>query len=104
MFMPSLRVLRRLTAGLISETIRAEVERVFAPFKQSAEVEVLAEVAARLPSFRLERAGDLFPCTAYDGVDFGDFQVGFWSDPEAPALVDDYVFNPAHLASGLDCP
>jgi hypothetical protein len=41
-------------AGLISETIRAEVERVFAPFKQSAEVEVLAEVAARLPSFRLE--------------------------------------------------
>jgi hypothetical protein len=73
-------------AGLISETIRAEVERVFAPFKQSAEVEVLAEVAARLPSFRLERAGDLFPCTAYDGVDFGDFQVGFWSDPEAPGL------------------
>ena len=88
-------------AGLISETIRAEVERVFAPFKQSAEVEVLAEVAARLPSFRLERAGDLFPCTAYDGVDFGDLQVGFWSDPEAPALVDDYVFNPAHLHQAL---
>jgi MoxR-like ATPase len=88
-------------AGLISETIRAEVERVFAPFKQSAEVEVLAEVAARLPSFRLERAGDLFPCTAYDGVDFSDFQVGFWSDPEAPALVDDYVFNPAHLHQAL---
>jgi MoxR-like ATPase len=88
-------------AGLISETIRAEVERVFAPFKQSAEVEVLAEVAARLPSFRLERAGDLFPVTAYDGVDFGDFQVGFWSDPEAPALVDDYVFNPAHLHQAL---
>jgi MoxR-like ATPase len=88
-------------AGLISETIRAEVERVFAPFKQSAEVEVLAEVAARLPSFRLERAGDLFPCTAYDGVDFGDFQVGFWSDPEAPALVDDYVFNAAHLHQAL---
>jgi hypothetical protein len=61
----------------------------------------LAEVAARLPSFRLERAGDLFPCTAYDGVDFGDLQVGFWSDPEAPALVDDYVFNPAHLHQAL---
>jgi cobaltochelatase CobS len=88
-------------AGLISETIRAEVERVFAPFKQSAEVEVLAEVAARLPSFRLERAGDLFPCTAYDGVDFGDLQVGFWSDPEAPTLVDDYVFNAAHLHQAL---
>ena len=88
-------------AGLISETIRAEVERVFAPFKQSAEVEVLAEVAARLPSFRLERAGDLFPVTVYDGVDFGDLQVGFWSDPEAPALVDDYVFNAAHLHQAL---
>jgi MoxR-like ATPase len=49
----------------------------------------------------LRGAGDLFPCTAYDGVDFGDFQVGFWSDPEAPALVDDYVFNPAHLHQAL---
>jgi nitric oxide reductase NorQ protein len=88
-------------SSLISETIRQEVAKVFAPFKQSAEVEVLAEVAARLPSFRLERAGDLFPVTAYDGVDFSDLQVGFWSDPEAPALVDDYVFNPAHLHQAL---
>jgi hypothetical protein len=39
--------------------------------------------------------------TAYDGVDFSDLQVGFWSDPEAPALVDDYVFNPAHLHQAL---
>jgi MoxR-like ATPase len=88
-------------SSLISETIRQEVAKVFAPFKQDTAPEVLAEVAARLPSFRLERAGDLFPCTAYDGVDFGDFQVGFWSDPEAPALVDDYVFNPAHLHQAL---
>ena len=86
---------------LIGETIRAEVERVFAPFKQSAEPQVLAEVASRLPSFRLERAGDIFPVTAYDGVDFSDLQVGIWSDPEAPALVDDYVFNPAHLHQAL---
>jgi ElaB/YqjD/DUF883 family membrane-anchored ribosome-binding protein len=88
-------------SSLISETIRAEVAKIFAPFKQDTAPEVLAEVAARLPSFRLERAGDLFPCTAYDGVDFGDLQVGFWSDPEAPALVDDYVFNPAHLHQAL---
>jgi MoxR-like ATPase len=88
-------------SSLISETIRQEVAKVFAPFKQDTAPEVLAEVAARLPSFRLERAGDLFPVTAYDGVDFGDLQVGFWSDPEAPALVDDYVFNPAHLHQAL---
>jgi nitric oxide reductase NorQ protein len=88
-------------SSLISETIRQEVAKVFAPFKQDTAPEVLAEVAARLPSFRLERAGDLFPVTAYDGVDFSDFQVGFWSDPEAPALVDDYVFNPAHLHQAL---
>jgi cobaltochelatase CobS len=88
-------------SSLISETIRQEVAKVFAPFKQDTAPEVLAEVAARLPSFRLERAGDLFPVTAYDGVDFSDLQVGFWSDSEAPALVDDYVFNPAHLHQAL---
>jgi hypothetical protein len=88
-------------SSLISETIRQEVAKVFAPFKQDTAPEVLAEVAARLPSFRLERAGDLFPVTAYDGVDFSDLQVGFWSDPEAPTLVDDYVFNPAHLHQAL---
>jgi MoxR-like ATPase len=88
-------------AGLISETIRAEVAKVFAPFKQDTAPEVLAEVAARLPSFRLERAGDIFPVTAYGNVDFGDLQVGIWSDPETPALVDDYVFNPAHLHQAL---
>jgi hypothetical protein len=48
-------------SSLISETIRQEVAKVFAPFKQDTAPEVLAEVAARLPSFRLERAGDLFP-------------------------------------------
>ena len=88
-------------AGLISETIRAEVERVFAPFKQSAEPEVLAEVASRLPVFQSVRAGDIFPCTVYGAVDFSDLLVGVWNDPEAPALVDDYVFNPAHLHQAL---
>jgi hypothetical protein len=81
-------------SSLISETIRAEVAKVFAPFKQDASPEVLAEIAGRIGQFRTERAGDIFPVTAYGNVDFGDLQVGIWSDPEAPALVDDYVFNP----------
>jgi nitric oxide reductase NorQ protein len=88
-------------SSLISETIRAEVAKVFAPFKQDASPEVLAEIAGRIGQFRTERAGDIFPVTAYGNVDFGDLQVGIWSDPEAPALVDDYVFNPAHLHQAL---
>ena len=88
-------------AGLINETIRAEVAKVFAPFKQSAEPQVLAEIAGRIGQFRTERAGDIFPVTTYGAVDFSDLQVGIWDDPEAPALVDDYVFNPAHLHQAL---
>jgi len=34
-------------------------------------------------------------------VDFSDLRVGIWDDPAAPALVDDYVFNPAHLHQAL---
>lgn len=88
-------------SSLISETIRAEVAKVFAPFKQDTAPEVLTEIAGRIGQFRTERAGDIFPVTAYDGVDFGDLRVGIWDDPAAPALVDDYVFNPAHLHQAL---
>jgi len=88
-------------SGLIAETIRAEVAKVFAPFKQESTPEALAEIAGRIGQFRTERAGDIFPVTVYAGVDFSDLQVGVWDDAEAPALVDDYVFNPAHLHQAL---
>jgi MoxR-like ATPase len=88
-------------AGLISETIRQEVAKVFAPFKQDTAPEVLTEIAGRIGQFRTERAGDIFPVTVYGSVDFSDLPVGIWDDPAAPALVDDYVFNPPHLHQAL---
>jgi MoxR-like ATPase len=88
-------------SGLISETIRQEVAKVFAPFKQDTAPEVLTEIAGRIGQFRTERAGDIFPVTVYGSVDFSDLPVGIWDDPAAPALVDDYVFNPPHLHQAL---
>jgi MoxR-like ATPase len=88
-------------SSLISETIRQEVAKVFAPFKQDTAPEVLTEIAGRIGQFRTERAGDIFPVTVYGSVDFSDLPVGIWDDPAAPALVDDYVFNPPHLHQAL---
>ena len=88
-------------SSLISETIRQEVAKIFAPFKQDSTPEALAEIAGRIGQFRTERAGDIFPVTVYGSVDFSDLPVGIWDDPAAPALVDDYVFNPAHLHQAL---
>jgi len=34
-------------------------------------------------------------------VDFGDYFVEVWNDVNAPARVDDYVFNPQHLHQSL---
>jgi MoxR-like ATPase len=34
-------------------------------------------------------------------VDFGDLEVAVWGDPDAPALVSDYIFNPQHLHQAL---
>jgi hypothetical protein len=62
-------------SSLISETIRQEVAKVFAPFKQDTAPEVLAEIAGRIGQFRTERAGDIFPVTVYGSVDFSDLPV-----------------------------
>jgi hypothetical protein len=85
----------------IQNSISAEVSRVFDAFKQAVPEERLNEIASALPSFTLVRAGDLFPCTVYGSVDFSDLLVGVWNDPSAPAVVEDYVFNPAHLHQAL---
>jgi MoxR-like ATPase len=81
------------------------VARLFDEFRKEVPVERLAEVASAVPVFTVNRAGDLFPLTSYrhngQDVDFSDLQVAVWNDPEAPDLVDDYVFNPEHLHQAL---
>ena len=89
----------------ISAEIQASVSRLFDEFRKEVPVERLAEVASAVPVFTVNRAGDLFPLTSYrhngQDVDFSDLQVAVWNDPEAPDLVDDYVFNPEHLHQAL---
>ena len=89
----------------ISAEIQASVSRLFDEFRKEVPVERLAEVASAVPVFTQQRAGDLFPLTSYrhngQDIDFSDLQVAVWNDPEAPDLVDDYVFNPEHLHQAL---
>jgi len=53
----------------------------------------------------LKKARDLFDITRYnvevESVDFGDYPVEFWGHADAPARVDDYVFNPENLHQAL---
>jgi hypothetical protein len=89
----------------ISAEIQASVARLFDEFRKEVPVERLEEVAHSIPTFTTNRAGDIFPVTTYrkDGedVDFSDLTVAVWNDPQAPALVDDYIFSPEHLHQAL---
>jgi MoxR-like ATPase len=87
----------------IDAEIRASVTKLFDEFRQAVPRERLSEVATQLGSFELRSARDVFgdQFTKYDSVDFGDLAVAVWNDPDAPALVDDYVFKPEHLHQAL---
>jgi len=89
----------------LGATVAAEVAKVFAPFKQSVTEERLIEVAAQVPSIRLERADSLFPECAYESggtmINFGSRLVGVWDDPQSPEILSDYVFSPEHLHQTL---
>ncbi len=87
----------------ISNEIAQQVNSLFDSFREQVTPQQIKQVANALPSFELIPARDVFGADAcrYDGVDFGDLPVAVWNDPEAPALVDDYIFNPAHLHQSL---
>jgi len=85
----------------ISSEIQETVSRMFDEFRKETPRQRLEEIASETPVFQTNRAGDIFPVTTYDGIDFSDLQVGIWNDPDAPEVLDDYVFNPAHLHQAL---
>jgi nitric oxide reductase NorQ protein len=89
----------------ISTEIQASVARLFDEFRREVPIERLEEIASTVPVFSVSKAGDVFPETSYskDGetIDFGNMPVALWNDPQAPALVDDYIFDPAHLHQAL---
>ena len=92
----------------VNKTIRSAVADLFATFKQTAHQfpAQAAAVAKDFPRTRREFARALFDETCYheeDGnlIDFGSFEVEVWDDPAAPAVVHDYIFNPAALHQTL---
>jgi cobaltochelatase CobS len=87
----------------VSSEINVAVSKLFDQFRKEVTVEQIEVIAARTGTFELKTARDLFGdvATRYDSVDFGDLPVGVWNDSQSPELVDDYVFNPAHLHQAL---
>ena len=88
----------------ISNEISQQVTALFDSFREQVTPVQLKQVANALPTFELQRAADVFgsnTCRYGFDVDFGDLQVAVWNDADAPALVDDYIFNPEHLHQAL---
>jgi MoxR-like ATPase len=89
-----------------SVDIAQEVSKVFEKFRKTEPAQRITEIANALPVFQIKKARDVFDGVlsyeyAGEVVDFSDFEVGVWNDPDAPARVDDYVFNPQHLHQAL---
>ena len=88
----------------ISNEISQQVNALFDSFREQVTPQQLKQVANALPSFELQRAADVFgveACRYGFDVDFGDMPVAVWNDSDAPALVDDYIFNAEHLHQAL---
>ena len=88
----------------IRASITAEVTSAFSAFRKTASVEAIEEIAGALaPTTTTVRAADIFGGDAcrYPGADFRDLPVQVWGDRLAPAVVDDYVFQPQHLHQAL---
>jgi cobaltochelatase CobS len=93
----------------VNDSIRSTVADLFDQFKQTAHQFPVqaAAVAKAFPKTRREEAqhvfdGDLFYNDDEGNlIDFSAFEVEVWDDPAAPALVTDYVFNPAALHQTL---
>ena len=87
----------------IATQIQHEVSKLFDSFRVDTPVERIAEIAQSVPKLDLKTAGDVFgkSFTRYSGVDFSDLEVAVWSDPDAPEVIDDYIFSPEHLHQAL---
>jgi cobaltochelatase CobS len=94
--------------GKVNQTIRSAVADLFETFKQADQFPSIAPtVAAAYPKTNREEAQHLFDGDLFylddegNTVDFSTFEVEVWDDPAAPAVVPDYIFNPAALHQTL---
>lgn len=93
----------------VNSEIRSAVADLFAQFKQTPDqFSALApQIAREFPKTRREEAQNVFDGDLFyrdeDGnvIDFSTFEVEVWDDPACPAVVSDYVFDPAALHQTL---
>lgn len=91
----------RMVSQSVSDLLSPLVQK---PDQFPAEIE---QVAQAFPVVRTVKASEVFPGRLsyldedFHPVYFGDFMVDVWDDPAAPALVDDYIFDPAALHQTL---
>jgi nitric oxide reductase NorQ protein len=91
----------------VTAEINAAVSRLFGEFKKEVPIAVIEQIATNLGTFETKTAGEVFGeaiCQyglGNDWIDFRSLPVSVWNDPNAPQLVDDYVFTPAHLHQAL---
>ena len=92
--------------NIVKGNIQAEVAKLFDEFRTVTPREQIVELAKHIPSTVRKTALDVFGdiCHYESGgetIDFSSFEVDVWNDPDAPALVADYNFNPEHLHQTL---
>jgi cobaltochelatase CobS len=88
----------------VNKAVAAAVSDAFGKFRKATPKTRLEEIAASLPpKVQVKTAAEVFgvDACAYREADFGCLNVGVWGHPDAPALVDDYVFSPEHLHQAL---
>jgi MoxR-like ATPase len=103
------RIERKLKATSVNseavdKAVAAAVSDVFGKFRKATPKSRLEEIAASLPpAVRVKSAAEVFgdETCRYGSTDFGSLNVQLWDCPNAPALVDDYVFDPEHLHQAL---
>jgi cobaltochelatase CobS len=92
----------KVDATAVAGEVSRAVSEAFAAFKSVTAPAVVRQVADTILPVRQTRfARDLFPVTQYNGVNFGNLALEFWADPEAPEVLDDYVFDPENLHQAL---
>lgn len=103
----TLKSIQGVDYNVVESQIRAEASKLFDKFRKTTTKEELTVIANALPKCERKRVRDVFTgqVLSYqhqgETVDFSDYFVDVWNDPNAPARVDDYIFNPQHLHQAL---
>lgn len=90
----------------VSNEIQVAVSKLFDEFRTVTPRDEIVQIASRVATFERKQVKDVFDGDlAYDFngefIDFSELEVSVWNDPDAPARVDDYVFEPRHLHQAL---